>query len=61
MKGVLILQETKVLEKYIYVPDLSEDTIVFYKKIGCVSAKQIVEELFAEDPNDIQLEYYDIT
>lgn len=33
----------------------SEDTIAFYKKIGCVNAAEINRELFEEDPNDIQL------
>ena len=35
----------------------SENTIAFYKKIGCVNAVELNQELYAEDPNDIQLEY----
>ena len=35
----------------------SEDTIAFYTKLGCVSANEINQELYEEDPNDIQLEY----
>ena len=35
----------------------SENTIAFYKKIGCVNAVEINQELYEEDPNDIQLEY----
>lgn len=34
----------------------SEDTIAFYKKIGCVSAAEINQKLYEEDPNDIPLE-----
>lgn len=34
----------------------SEDTIAFYKKLGCRAATEIDKELFKEDPNDIQLE-----
>ena len=35
----------------------SEDTIAFYNKIGCVNTNEIDQELYEEDPNDIQLEY----
>ena len=34
----------------------AEDTIAFYKKLGCKAETERNEELFAEDPNDIQLE-----
>ena len=34
----------------------SEDTIAFYKKLGCKAAAEIDKKLFEEDPNDIQLE-----
>lgn len=34
----------------------SEDTIAFYRQIGCVDAMEINQELFEEDINDIQLE-----
>lgn len=34
----------------------SQDTIAFYFKCGCVLAEEINEELYEEDPNDIQLE-----
>ena len=33
----------------------SEDTIAFYQKLGCRNAKEINQQLFEEDPNDIQL------
>lgn len=43
--------------KKIYLCSASaEDTIAFYKKLGCKAATERNEELFAEDPNDIQLE-----
>lgn len=35
----------------------SEDTIAFYNAMGCHMAKEINEDLSAEDPRDIQLEY----
>ena len=34
----------------------SEDTLAFYKRIGCVNAVEINEKLLEEDPNDLQLE-----
>ena len=44
-------------EKLYLCAGSSEDTIAFYKKMGCVPATEINEELFEEDPNDIQFEY----
>lgn len=35
----------------------SEDTIAFYRKLGCAAASEINQELYEEDPNDIQLEF----
>lgn len=35
----------------------SEDTLAFYRKLGCKEADEINQELYEEDPNDIQLEY----
>lgn len=35
----------------------AENTIAFYKKLGCVSAAEVDKALYAEDPNDIQLEF----
>ena len=35
----------------------SEDTIAFYKSVGCVNAEEINQELFDRDHRDIQLEY----
>lgn len=35
----------------------SEDTIAFYHKLGCVDAKEVNQELYELDPNDIQLEF----
>lgn len=34
----------------------SENTIAFYKKIGCVDADEVRQDLYEEDPRDIQLE-----
>lgn len=35
----------------------SEDTIAFYRSLGCVDAKEVNKELYESDPRDIQLEY----
>ena len=35
----------------------AENTVAFYRKLGCVPAAELDEQLAAEDPNDIQLEY----
>lgn len=35
----------------------SEDTIAFYRALGCVEAKEINQQLFDNDHRDIQLEY----
>jgi GNAT superfamily N-acetyltransferase len=35
----------------------AEDTIAFYKKLGCEEAKEINQELYESDIRDIQLEY----
>lgn len=35
----------------------AENTVAFYKAIGCVPAKEQNEALYEEDPRDIQLEY----
>lgn len=36
----------------------SENTIAFYKKLGCMPAAERNQRLYEEDPRDIQLEYY---
>lgn len=35
----------------------AEETIAFYKKIGCVDAIEINQAFYEEDPRDLQLEY----
>lgn len=35
----------------------AENTIAFNNKMGCVQAKEINQELYEEDPNDLKLEY----
>jgi GNAT superfamily N-acetyltransferase len=35
----------------------SEDTIAFYRSVGCVAAKEINQKLYDNDHRDIQLEY----
>ena len=43
-------------EKIYLCAGSAENTIAFYKKLGCKDATEIDEVLLAEDPNDIQLE-----
>ncbi|MDH8676864.1 GNAT family N-acetyltransferase [Fusibacter bizertensis] len=45
-------------EKLYLCAGSSEDTIAFYKMIGCVGASEIDQELYDKDPNDRQLEYH---
>jgi GNAT superfamily N-acetyltransferase len=35
----------------------AEETIAFYKKIGCLQTSEINQVLYEEDPRDLQLEY----
>ena len=35
----------------------SEETIAFYRALGCVNAVEVNQELIDDDPRDIQLEY----
>ena len=35
----------------------SEDTLAFYKTLGCIEAMEVNQGLLAEDENDLQLEY----
>ncbi len=35
----------------------AEDTIAFYRRIGCMDAEEINKEFYDNDPRDIQLEY----
>jgi len=44
-------------EKLYLCAGSSENTMAFYKKLGCVPAAEVNEELLADDPNDIQPEY----
>lgn len=44
-------------DKFLICAGSAEETIAFYKAIGCVDALEVNQELFDEDPRDIQLEY----
>ena len=44
-------------EKVFLCAGSAENTIAFYKKLGCVPAAERNEKLYEEDPRDIQLEY----
>jgi len=35
----------------------SEDTLAFYRALGCLDAKEINKQLYENDENDIQMEY----
>lgn len=44
-------------EKLYICAGSSEDTMAFYDKLGCIPAAEVDEKLYADDPNDIQLEF----
>lgn len=44
-------------EKIYLCAGSSEDTIAFYRRLGCGTAAEIDPELSNNDPNDMQLEY----
>ena len=44
-------------EKFYICAGSSEETILFYKAIGCVNAIEIISTLYEGDTRDIQLEY----
>lgn len=44
-------------EKLFLCAGSSENTIAFYKKLGCVPAAEKNQRLYEEDPRDIQLEF----
>ena len=44
-------------EKIYLCAGSSENTIAFYRKLGCKAAAEIDQKLFEEDPRDIQLEF----
>lgn len=35
----------------------SQETIAFYRSVGCVDAKEVNKQLYESDPRDIQLEF----
>ena len=45
-------------EKLFLCAGSAENTMAFYKKLGCTAATEKNEKLYEEDPRDIQLEYY---
>jgi len=60
-KKLFMLAAEKAVElgaKKIYISaTLSENTVNFYMRVGCVLATEIDEELFALEPEDIHLEF----
>ncbi|MBP3609616.1 MAG: GNAT family N-acetyltransferase [Lachnospiraceae bacterium] len=44
-------------EKLFLCAGSAENTIAFYQKLGCQTAKERNQRLYEEDPRDIQLEY----
>jgi len=45
------------IDKFYICAGSSEDTLAFYYALGCVDAKEINQQLFEDDENDMQLEY----
>lgn len=35
----------------------AEDTVAFYRKLGCQNATEVNQALYEQDPNDIQMEF----
>lgn len=45
------------IEKLYICAGSSEETIAFYRALGCIDAMEINQRLFDNDPRDLQLEY----
>ena len=45
------------VDKFYICAGSSEDTLAFYKALGCVDAEEINRQLYESDENDMQLEY----
>lgn len=61
--GKQLFLHTAVQAKRLHIQKLyicagsSEETIAFYRALGCVSAVEVSRELFEQDPRDLPLEY----
>lgn len=48
----------KLGAKKLYICSASaEETVTFYRNLGCIDAIEVNKELYALDPRDLQLEY----
>lgn len=48
----------KLCAKKLYICSASaEETVNFYRNLGCIDAIEVNKELYALDPRDLQLEY----
>jgi len=45
------------VDKFYICSSSSEDTLAFYYSLGCIGAKEINQQLYESDENDMQLEY----
>ena len=45
------------VDKFYICAGSSEDTLAFYRALGCIDATEINRQFFEDDENDIQLEY----
>ena len=45
------------VDKFYICAGSSEDTLAFYRALGCVDTKEINQKLYEDDENDMQLEY----
>jgi len=45
------------VDKFYICAGSSEDTLAFYNSLGCVDAKEINQQLYKNDENDMQFEY----
>jgi len=56
---ILVVSEAKknAMQKIYICAGSSEETLAFYRSLGCVDAVEVNSELSDNDPRDIQLEY----
>ena len=60
-KKLFILSAKKALlwgvDKFYICAGSSEDTLAFYDSLGCEEVKEINQQLYEQDENDVQLEF----
>lgn len=57
MKRVAVASKAFGAEKLFICAGSAEETVAFYKAMGCEMAEEINQSLYDEDPRDLQMEY----